>query len=115
MAANPLLQDVYRSESEEIRERFDGSHNGQATVRERSDLSDQVLTQLWSRKLAVEARSERLCVMALGGYGRRWLFPYSDVQVLFCCELESSEHSQRRLIRILCPAIWDLPQHVSPV
>jgi len=26
MAANPLLQDVYRSESEEIRERFDGSH-----------------------------------------------------------------------------------------
>ena len=114
MAANPLLQDVYRSESEEIRERFDGSHNGQATVRERSDLIDQVLTQLWSRNLAVEARSERLCVMALGGYGRRALFPYSDVDVLFLCESEPSEHSQRRLIRSLCQALWDLHLRVSP-
>src|SRR6266566_8620916 len=114
MASNPVLQDVYRSESEEIRERFDGSHNGQATVRERSDLIDQVLTQLWSRNLAVEARSERLCVMALGGYGRRALFPYSDVDVLFLCESEPSEHSQRQVIRSLCQALWDLHLRVSP-
>ncbi|PYX75225.1 MAG: [protein-PII] uridylyltransferase, partial [Acidobacteria bacterium] len=114
MAANPVLQDVYRSGSEEIRERFDDSHNGQVTVRKRSDLIDQVLTQLWNRNLAVEAKSEKLCVMALGGYGRRALFPYSDVDVLFLCESEPSEHSQRQVIRSLCQALWDLHLRVSP-
>ena len=119
MAVNPLLQDVYRSESEEIRERFEDSHDGQATVRERSDLIDQVLTQLWNRNIAVEARSERLCVMALGGYGRRALFPYSDIDVLFLCESEpvnirggkSSAASAKRSGTCTCalappPVLW---------
>ena len=54
MAADPVLQDVYRSESEQIRERFDDSHDGWAAVRERSDLIDQVLAQLWKRNIAIE-------------------------------------------------------------
>jgi len=115
LAAGSLgLQDQYRSESEAIRKRFDGSRNGQAAIRERSDLIDTVITQLWNGDREVAAGSERLCVIALGGYGRRALFPYSDVDLLFLFESAPGEHSQRQVIRKLCQALWDLHLRVSP-
>src|SRR5712692_6106977 len=108
------LQDLYRSEAEAIRKRFDGSRNGQVAIRERSDLIDTVITQLWNGDREVAAGSERLCVIALGGYGRRALFPYSDVDLLFLFESAPGEHSQRQVIRKLCQALWDLHLRVSP-
>src|SRR3989442_11167201 len=77
------LQDLYRSEAEAIRKRFDGSRNGQVAIRERSDLIDTVITQLWNGDREVAAGSERLCVIALGGYWRRAVFPFLDVDLLF--------------------------------
>src|SRR5712692_302979 len=108
------LQDLYRSEAEAIRKRFDGSRNGQVAIRERSDLIDTVITQLWNGDREVAAGSERLCVIALGGYGRRALFPYSDVDLLFLFESTPGEHSQKQVIRKLCQALWDLHLRVSP-
>jgi len=107
------LQDMYRSESEAICKRFDDSHIGQAAIRERSDLIDAVITTLWNSDIEVAA-SETLCVVALGGYGRRALFPYSDVDLLFLSESAPGEHSQRQVIRKLCQALWDLHLRVSP-
>ena len=104
---------MYRSESEAIRKRFDASHNGQAAIRERSALIDEVITALWNSDIGA-ALPERPCVVALGGYGRRALFPYSDVDLLFLSESAPDEHSQGQVIRKLCQALWDLHLRVSP-
>jgi [protein-PII] uridylyltransferase len=113
LANSPVSQDAYQNESRKIRERFEQSRDGQAAVRERSSLMDSLISDLWDQSYAAD-RGERLCVAALGGYGRRALFPSSDVDVLFLHESPLSEDAQKKTIPKICQALWDLHLRVSP-
>jgi len=106
-------QDYFKKESEKVRARFEDSHNGKAVVRERSDLIDKVTTQLWNSATESAERLEKVCVVALGGYGRQTLFPCSDVDLLFLSASSPSEQAQKQ-IRKLCQDLWDLHLRVSP-
>src|SRR5256884_364682 len=106
-------QDYFKKESEKVRARFEDSHNGKAAVRERSDLVDKVTTQLWNSATESAERLEKVCVVALGGYGRQTLFPCSDVDLLFLSASSPSEQAQKQ-IRKLCQDLWDLHLRVSP-
>ena len=112
-AVNFATQDLFRAESENIRARFEESHNGQAAVRERSDLVDKVAKQLWSSTTESAEGTGKVCLVALGGYGRQTLFPCSDVDLLFLSASSPSEQAQKE-IRSLCQALWDLHLRVSP-
>ncbi len=51
----------------------------------------------------------------MGGYGRRALFPYSDIDLLFLYEKEASgEYLSRKIISPLSQSLWDLHLRVSP-
>src|SRR6266850_3394273 len=113
VAVTFTIQNLFRSECEAIRARFEESHNGQAAVRERSDLIDKVTMQLWSSAMESAERLEKVCVVALGGYGHQTLFPSSDVDLLFLSASSPSEQGQKQ-IRSLCQALWDLHLRVSP-
>ncbi len=52
----------------------------QKLLRELSKLTDQTLAHIWAKSGL--AASEQFCLVAVGGYGRGELFPYSDVDVL---------------------------------
>lgn len=108
------LQAMYDAETEKIRRRFEESGNGQQAVRDRSDLLDAIITQLWSSELEVVAGEERLCAVALGGYGRRSLFPCSDVDLLFLSETAPGETAQKQILPRICRALWDTRLRVSP-
>ena len=112
-AVTLTTQGFFKTESEKIRAGFEDSQNGQAAVRQRSDLVDKVTTQLWNS--AVEGAEElgKICVVALGGYGRQSLFPCSDVDLLFLCASSPDEYGQKH-IRKLCQDLWDLHLRVSP-
>jgi [protein-PII] uridylyltransferase len=108
----PGVQEMYRAESESIRRRFEESQNGTEAIRARSDLVDHVITQLWS--LSVSSDAENLCVVALGGYGRKVQFPHSDVDLLFLSWNASQEREHSLAVRSLCQSLWDLHLRVSP-
>src|SRR6476469_7508913 len=112
LANSAISQDAYQAESEKIRGRFERSHDGQAAIRERSDLTDSLLAELWNQ--FSPGSPDRICVAALGGYGRRALFPCSDVDVLFLHESALTEDAQRRVIPRISQALWDLHLRVSP-
>ncbi len=112
LANRAISQDAYQTESESIRERFERSHNGQAAIHERSNLTDSLLGELWNQ--FSPGSRDRICIAALGGYGRRALFPCSDVDVLFLHESALSEDAQRRVIPRISQALWDLHLRVSP-
>ncbi len=52
----------------------------QQLLRDLAKLTDTTLEAIWQQ--AGLAQSERFCLVAVGGYGRGELFPYSDVDVL---------------------------------
>ncbi len=60
LANSSISQDAYQKESEDIRERFERSHDGLAAVRERSNLIDSLICELWSQSSAAGAGQD-LC------------------------------------------------------
>ena len=112
-AVSLTTQGFFKTESEKIRAGFEDSQNGQAAVRQRSDLVDKVTTLLWNSAVEGSEELEKVCVMALGGYGRQTLFPCSDVDLLFLCASSPDEAAQKH-IRKLCQDLWDLHLRVSP-
>src|SRR5262249_42029896 len=85
------LRDLYAGESARIRREFLEQSDGHSAVRQRADLLDRVLLHLWEKWLAVPATASRCALVAIGGYGRRRLFPYSDVDLLFLHAERASE------------------------
>src|ERR1700722_18750375 len=87
-----LLRDFYTQQSVKIESEFNATSNGRRVTEERTALVDRLLFDLCGEFLAPEPRTlEKLCLVAIGGYGRRALFPYSDIDLFFLFENESAE------------------------
>src|SRR5882672_10782360 len=112
LANSATSQDAYQAESKKIRERFEQSRNGQSAIRERSNLTDSFITELWNQ--FSPGSPDRMCIAGLGGYGRRALFPCSDVDVLFLHDSALSAEVEKRVIPQISQALWDLHLRVSP-
>jgi [protein-PII] uridylyltransferase len=113
-AARATLPDTYKYEFERIRTRFEQSQSGPDAIQERSDLLDSIITELWNQDFVSSASSERVSVIALGGYGRGELFPYSDVDLLFLSEAEEVDPASGEAISKLSKSLWDLHLRASP-
>ena len=114
-AAIPNLRDLYLSETGQIRERFRESGDGLAAVRERAALVDSILLQLYAAFVTpAPAGPERFSLAALGGFGRKVLFPGSDVDILFLCDDARAEQHYKPAITHICREMWDLRLRVSP-
>ena len=89
------LQELYAEESAKIRGNFEDSGDGKAAIRNRSSLIDSVVIQLWNEVTVTGEPLEGFCIAAMGGYGRRALFPYSDIDLLFLYEKEGQQRRDR--------------------
>ena len=107
-----LLSSLYQAEVATIRSKFEQSHDGQAAIRQRSDVIDALVKQLWESQAA--SAKAGICVAALGGYGRQTLFPCSDIDLIFLSEGEINDSESKQLIRTLSQSLWDLHLRVSP-
>src|SRR5713101_1763372 len=109
------LQELYAEESAKIREHFEASGDGKAAIRDRSSLIDSVVIELWNEVTTAGNPLEGFCIAAMGGYGRRALFPYSDIDLLFLYEREiQAEYLGKKVIAPLSQSLWDLHLRVSP-
>src|SRR5687768_8201640 len=61
-----------------LKRRYQENKNGAALLRDHSRLVDSVLRQVWGE---VEMPGS-IALLAVGGYGRRQLFPHSDIDLL---------------------------------
>jgi [protein-PII] uridylyltransferase len=109
------LQDLYTEESARIQKRFEESGDGKAVVRDRTALIDAGVIELWNEVTASSEPIEGFCIAAMGGYGRRGLFPYSDIDLLFLYARDGNEEFlSKKAIAPLSQALWDLHLRVSP-
>jgi [protein-PII] uridylyltransferase len=118
MAGSPtplsVLGPQAESERQRIRQQFEAGTSARETLHALSELADRNIQQIFGEVLRVHnAPEEGLCLLALGGYGRRMLFPYSDLDILFLFGSDRAEQESRPLISEFSRTLWDLGFRVS--
>jgi [protein-PII] uridylyltransferase len=109
------LRDLYSEESTRIRQEFFATGDGRAAIAQRTTLVESVVLRLWKDIISSdEAGPKNFALAAIGGFGRRWLFPHSDVDVLFLHADSDVEAEYRDRIRRFSQELWDLRMKLSP-
>jgi len=109
------LREQYSQQMALVRQTWERSGDGTAAIRRRSSIVDRVLIELWRRAFVTGALdASKASMLALGGYGRKDLFPCSDVDVLFVFADDEHEKASRPAIRGIIQAMWDLGLRASP-
>ena len=110
-----VLRDFYAEEFARIEREFRASSNGRSATQGRAAVLDRVILDLSREYLAPEpAELKKISLVALGGYGRRELFPHSDIDLMFLCEDSTAEKRFREGTQAISRALWDLRIRVSP-
>ncbi|MGB7137490.1 MAG: [protein-PII] uridylyltransferase, partial [Acidobacteriaceae bacterium] len=107
------LRSRYLDDSTQLRQTFERNGDGSAAIRRRSQMVGTLLRQLWDH-VAPIAPQDDIALVATGGFGRRELFPCSDVDVLFLCASDKVEPAYRDRIRACTQAMWDIGLRASP-
>jgi [protein-PII] uridylyltransferase len=108
------LRVEYQRTSEEMRQFFSESQDGLALVQRRAELVDRLIERLWLEHIASEEYSPHgLTLAAIGGYGRRQLFPCSDIDLLFVAADATVEGLHKAEIRKLSQDLWDIGLRAS--
>jgi [protein-PII] uridylyltransferase len=101
-------------ERHRIRRLFETGTSARETLSALCTLADRNIQQIFGDVLRVHnAEPQGLCLIALGGYGRRLLFPYSDLDILFLFGGDKAEQESRPLIAEFSRTLWDLGFRVS--
>ena len=107
------LRELYLNESARIQREFTADGNGSAAIAKRTELVERILLRLW-QELISPGEAKNFALVALGGFGRRCLFPHSDVDILFLHADRSKEDALRDPIRAFCQELWDLRMKLGP-
>lgn len=98
------IREILKSGRQEIAERFHEGESARTLIRERSNQIDALLRGIWKQ---IGPDSPHTALIAVGGYGRRELHPFSDIDLMILTEAERDpaiDHSIGAFITLL----WDL-------
>jgi [protein-PII] uridylyltransferase len=106
----------------EVRRGFELNGDGLRAAAARSKLVDELVQRFWAAEMKSDPQLSKLVtVCAVGGYGRGHLYPYSDVDLLFCTEQTSAGEAVQAAIRAailaairaVTQSLWDCGMQVS--
>jgi [protein-PII] uridylyltransferase len=105
----------YQRQMLAIRDAFQAGASGSATIAARSKAMDELIVELWTSAVKrTPALGSGIALVALGGYGRSELFPYSDVDLLYLLDGKASEKELKQPIRRISQELWDCGIRLSP-
>ncbi len=105
-----------RLESAMIRMRHEAGEPGRAVAKARADMVDALLARLFDHAMAGYARQHgeppaAVALLALGGYGRAELAPFSDIDIMFLFPAKAKPAAiqplQQHLINEVLYPLWD--------
>jgi [protein-PII] uridylyltransferase len=108
-----LLRATLEKGRTEVRRRFEANLSGTQAVRALSYLMDQIIRTLHEFaagkvfRLANPTAGERMAVIAVGGYGRGELAPFSDIDLLFLLPYKSTPITEQ-VVEWMLYVLWDL-------
>ena len=107
------LREQYTREMALVRQTCERTGDGTAAIRRRSAVVDRILIEMWRRAFN-GLPTQGMALLALGGYGRKDLFPYSDIDVLFTFADDKAEASSKEAVRSIIQGMWDIGLRASP-
>jgi len=114
-ALSSELRELYTEESSRIQQQFAASGDGRAAVMQRTVLVENLALRLWKEIVSpMEGGPANFALVATGGFGRSWLFPHSDVDLLFLYADQNGETAFQEPIRRFSQELWDLRVKLSP-
>ena len=106
--------ELYASGSSPIRREFEATGDGRAAARARADLVDAIVAKLYQDLISAETDGPKdFCLVAVGGYGRRELFPHSDIDLVFLSANGQTQTTLREAVATLARTLWDLRLRVG--
>ena len=90
-------------QQQRLRDRFMQQQDTAGLLRQHCRLVDDLLRELWKTSSIPDA----YCLIAVGGYGRGELFPYSDVDLLILLP-DSADSAHDQAIESLVGVLWDI-------
>ena len=112
------LQQRYERAMESIRDVFNTNTRspgaGTVAIAARATAVDHLIQAIWTQAHAAQpVLASGVALVAVGGYGRNELFPYSDVDLMFLLDNRVSESALKEPIRQINQALWDCGLRVS--
>ncbi len=98
---------------EAVRRRFENGASGAATVRARAYLIDQIIRVIFDYCDRVlyptsgPTKGERLAVVAVGGFGRGELAPFSDIDIMLLRHYKPTPRGEQ-IVEAMLYILWDL-------
>ena len=89
----------------ELKLKFDPHRSVSDLLKEKSDFIDLILNCCWQHFLGTHAEQLGLC--AVGGYGRRELFPHSDIDIIILLDSDDTAPYQEALSSLFT-FLWDI-------
>jgi [protein-PII] uridylyltransferase len=118
MAASSLISELRGSlaeESAQMARDFAATGDGRAAVATRTRLIEDILKRMWRDLISADdQRPLDFALVATGGFGRGWLFPYSDIDLLFLYADRRGEEAHKEAVRRFSQELWDLKLKLSP-
>lgn len=113
-----LMQAAYEEGRQVIRADFMQDGDAERAITEASAMIDLLIGTLFQfagnylyRRKKTDLK-KRLTIIAVGGYGRGELFPYSDIDVLFLHDTEDWEQASK-IAEFILYILWDLGMQVG--
>ena len=114
----PASRTLYSQRLQELRVNFEASfslrESGRVATRARATLVDDLVRAHWQAILdGTPAIAAGIALVAVGGYGRAELYPFSDVDLIFLIQNKAGERRAKDALRRLNQSLWDAGLRVS--
>jgi len=99
-----------RLEEHRLRLRISSGAGGREVVRQRSDLVDILFRRIFAQVCTEQfgkPKPEGLAVVAFGGYGRREMNPFSDVDIMFLHARSKPDAKETAAVQEIIHLLWD--------
>ncbi|MBV1877582.1 MAG: [protein-PII] uridylyltransferase [Pseudomonadales bacterium] len=112
----PILKTALSDYKKSLATRFQNQDSIESLIMQHSDFVDQILKLAWCRfdwdENIKRWRKTRISLVAVGGYGRGELHPYSDIDLLILLERDNYQNHAPNIQSFLA-LLWDIGLEVG--
>ena len=97
------LKNSYVKSFDQLKQKFLEKHDSSNFLKKNANLCDQVIKQIWE----TSSIGDKFCLVAVGGYGRRELYPASDIDLAIICKNLTDLDQEKEKIELFIQHGWD--------